>query len=120
MKGIDINELPDRYRDQAIRQIAGSIRVSSAAAHVEPNPGDAPHGQKEATRYNGPTCIRISEYRHRKTDFDGSSIKYLIDALVSAKVLFDDSPAFVSKIEKEQIKVPKEESERTVVEIWET
>ena len=120
MRGIEINDLPERYRKQAAQQLAPTIHVPGPAANVEPDNRNALSGPKEAPRLHGPVVIVLREYRNRLTDYGGSSEKYIVDAIVSAKILTDDSLTFVSKIEKKQFKTERGEPEKTIVEIWGT
>lgn len=113
MKGIKVADLPE-----TIKRLNPSLCVPGKAADVEQTPGHAPLAKEKASRLDGPTRLVITEYRHRLTDDCGGSHKYLVDAIVSAGVLEDDSLKFVKKIEHEQVRVDKTQSERTVVEIW--
>lgn len=113
-----IEDLPERYRQQAERQLNPARGIPRPPANMEPNPGHAPLAPQAPARPDGPVVIRIVEHRHRLTDYGGSSEKYLVDAIVSAGVLPDDRLAFVKRIEKEQIKVSKDVAEQTIVEIF--
>ncbi len=108
-----ISELSERYQ----KQIAAQVGVSRAVADLESRLGHASLAKEAPPRFDGPVGIRIVEYRHRLADPDGACAKYLLDAIISAGVLPDDSAKFVKKIEKEQIKVGRDKSEMTVVEI---
>jgi hypothetical protein len=108
-------------RQQLERLKAGPVvasGVSRKTAHVEPVAGHALLGPEKAPGYNGPTRIVIVERRHKLTDYGGGAEKYLVDALVSAGVLKTDDLSVVRKIEKEQVRIPKEQDEETVVDIW--
>jgi hypothetical protein len=118
MRGISIDDLPLKYRKQVEEQLAHKTRVPSPAPDVEPHHSDALVGPQETQGYHGPTRIVIIEKRHRLTDYGGGSEKYLVDALVSAKILLDDNTAIVKKIRKDQVKIPSDQAEETIVEIW--
>jgi hypothetical protein len=126
MRNITIDEillkpLSATVRQQLQRLKAGAVAspgIPGQIAHMESPTGHAPLGPKKVAGYCGPTRIVIVERRHRLTDYGGGSEKYLVDALVSAGVLQDDRLSIVRKIEKEQVKIPKEQDEETIVEIW--
>jgi Holliday junction resolvase RusA-like endonuclease len=109
-----INELPERYQKQVARQIG----VPGQAANVESHTCHAPLPAKKAPRFDGQVVIRVIEHRHRLADPDGACVKYLLDAIVSAGLLQDDSQRFVHKVEKEQVKIAANQEEKTIVEIW--
>lgn len=123
MKRLTIDELLERsdISDTVRRQlqrIAGENPVPGQAANVEPHHRNALLGPKKAEGYHGPVIIVITEKRHKLTDYNGGSEKYVVDAIVTAKVLQDDCLAIVKKIIKEQVKIPNDEAEETVIEIW--
>jgi hypothetical protein len=115
MKRIKFNELSERYQ----RQVVAQIGVSRPAPDLEPAPGHAPLAKKAPARFDGPVVIRVVEKRHRLPDRDGSSFKYLLDAIVSAGVLPDDDRKIVKEIERIEVQVARDEAEETIVEIYE-
>jgi len=122
---IKINDLPKRYQDQVRktmvkeqRRASARLGVSSKTSHLESHPRNEPVVEKKTARLNGQVGIDIVEYRHRRTDYGGSSEKYLVDAIVTAGILPDDKPEIVKWIKKEQFKISKDQQERTVVLIW--
>ena len=123
---IKLDELLTKKLSATVRQqlerlktgLVAKTEVPRKTPYLEPHPGHALLGPQEASGYHGPTRIVIVEKRHRLTDYGGGSEKYLVDALVSAGVLQDDRLSIVRKIEKEQVKIPKEQDEETIVEIW--
>jgi hypothetical protein len=115
MKGVKLNELPERYQ----RQVVAQIGVSSAVADMESASGYAPLAKKAPARFDGPVVIRVVEKRHRLPDRDGSSFKYLLDAIVSAGVLSDDNRKIVKDIKRIEVQITKDEAEETIVEIYE-
>ena len=62
--------------------------------------------------------IHIHSRRHTLADADGVSAKAVIDGLVHAGLLEDDSPKYVSSISYSQEKIPKSDLEETIVEVW--
>ena len=117
MKGITLEQLPEKYRRQAERQLAGNNSLSRTTPNVEPNTGHALLAKEESKGYNGQVNIRFVEYRHRLADPDGACVKYIIDSLVSCGILRGDSPKEINKIEKEQMILVKDKHEYTVIEI---
>lgn len=69
----------------------------------------------------GPVAIRIIHYRHTLADSEGYCIKFAIDALVIGGILEDDSAKIIPQRPIElHYKIPKEEKEKTEIEIWQT
>jgi hypothetical protein len=120
MRGININDLPERYQKQIQRQFIIPHGIPGKIAYLEPNPGNALLAKEKTARFNGQVDISFLEKRHRLADPDGSSIKYVLDSLVSCGVLQGDSAKEIRKVNKEQVKIDKNEHEETVIEIWET
>jgi hypothetical protein len=126
MRNITLDEILLKPLSATVRQQLQRLKAGTVASpgipgktpDVEPAARHAPLGPEAPTGYHGPTRIVIVERRHRLTDYGGGSEKYLVDALVSAGVLQDDRLSIVRKIEKEQVKIPKEQDEETIVEIW--
>ena len=71
----------------------------------------------ETQTNNTPVDILIHSFRHRLADPDGLCSKYVIDAIVKAGLLEDDSTKFVKEVRFKQTKIPKGEEEYTEVEI---
>ena len=118
MKGIAIRDLPQRYQRQARQQlVVGSIRFSGQTPNMEPHLGNEHLGAKETAGFDRQVSITFIEKRHRLADPDGNCVKYLLDALVSAGILRDDSAKEIGKINKEQIKIGKEYVEETIIEV---
>ena len=61
-----------------------------------------------------PAKLKITSYRNRLIDIDNICVKFVIDGLVEAGVLVDDSPEFVESVEVLQV---KSKDEKTLVEI---
>jgi hypothetical protein len=69
-------------------------------------------------RFNSPVNIHIHSKRYRLADADGISAKAVIDGIVKANLLADDSPKYVESVTYSQEKIPKIEQETTKVTIW--
>jgi len=114
-RSVSLDDLPPRYRAQA----AAQIDAARAATDNKPRDSHALAGAKEAARRYGPIGGRVTieyhSYRARLADADGNFTKYFTDALVSAGVLVDDSPEYVSYIGHRQTKCKEE---KVVIEIW--
>lgn len=67
-----------------------------------------------AAKMKFPVRIEVISYRHRLIDIDNICVKFVIDGLVSAKVLPDDSPEFVESVTVKQV---KSDEEKTLVKI---
>jgi len=117
--GVKIDDLPERYQRQVQQQlVVGKISFSRPAPHLEPDTGNALLATQETTRPDGQVSVTFLEKRHRLADPDGACVKYVLDGLVSAGVLQDDSAKEIGKVNKEQVQVTKDEREETVIEIW--
>jgi hypothetical protein len=66
-----------------------------------------------------PVDIHLHSKRHRLTDPDGASGKWVIDAIVKAGILPDDSATFVNKVTKSQEKISLSEPETVTITITE-
>jgi len=117
---ISINDLPEKYRAQAERQLASTDSPASKIADLESPVGNEPLAKKKPAGFGGQVSLVVFEKRHRLADPDGASLKYVLDSIVDAKILPDDNAVIIKKIEKEQVKVPKDVPEETVIEIWRT
>lgn len=97
----------------------GDIAIRFPDADLEQTPSNGSLGAKEGQRFSPQARCRIlvRSYRHRDTDPDGISAKALLDAIVEAKILFDDSSKFCESFTSEVIKIKKPEEEKTVLEI---
>ena len=72
---------------------------------------------KKDKRLNSRCGLHIHSRRHRLADADGISAKALIDGLVLANVLEDDSTKFVKWVTYSQEKISKKEDEETIITI---
>ena len=97
-------------------------------ANLESHPCNAPHG-KEGFERQDKVCgfrpceqrcsIHIHGKRNRIVDPDGQSGKYVIDAIVEAKILSDDTTEQISKVTYSQAKTRGEEETEIIIE-WKT
>lgn len=82
---------------------------------MEPVIGNQPMGKKKTARFDRPVSITLHSHRKRLCDEAGISEKYVIDSLVAAGILQDDSPRWVKKIDHIQVK-SKEEKTIIIIE----
>ena len=94
-------------------------RLSVSPSDMEPDSCNEPVAKKKAAGPNSQCCIDIISYRHCLCDAEGISAKALIDGMVHAGILPDDSPEYVKEVRFAQEKIGKEETERTEVIIRE-
>jgi len=119
MKGISINDLPERYRRQAERQLTTPDRPTIPATNLERAPDCAPVAPPRHPKVDTPCRLRLLCHRHRLADTDGISAKALIDGLIIARILADDTTKqIIESPVIAQIKVGRAEPEQTIVEIW--
>ena len=119
MRGITINDLPERYRLQAERQLTTPHRLAVPAPNVEPPAGVQPVAKTRYPKVDTPCRISVLCRRHRLADPDGISVKAILDSIVDAGILADDSAKeIVESPTVKQIKIPLNESEETIVEIF--
>jgi Holliday junction resolvase RusA-like endonuclease len=71
-------------------------------------------GTEETPRFDTRVNIRVISYRKVKHDPDGISVKAVLDGIVRAGILADDSTEQVKSITFESI---KSKEEKTVIEI---
>ena len=90
-------------------------RVARSNANVEPNTSHAPLGQEKAKRLDGRVNISVTSYIHRDRDPDGTSLKYLIDSLVTNSILANDTAKDIGEITQRQEKVRNKNEERTEI-----
>jgi len=90
-------------------------------ADVESRVGDEPLGTQKAQRLDSPCRIHIHSRRYRHTDADGVCGKYVIDGLVHAGILTNDSPKEVEAVTFSQETIPTSEPEETILTLtWES
>jgi len=88
-------------------------------ANLEQNTGNAPVGKKETKGLDTRVNINVVSYRRVNHDPDGISAKAVIDGIVRAGLLPDDSAKEVKKVTFESFICKKGEEERTEIEILE-
>ena len=91
-------------------------RTAISVADMESDFSNAALPAHETPAFNTPVRIRVISYRKLKHDPDGVSVKAVLDGLVHAGVLPDDSSKQVKEITFES---RKSKDERTIIEIME-
>ena len=89
-------------------------RASIPATDMEQNISDAALSAHGFTEMDTLVSIRVISYRKLKHDPDGISAKAVIDGLVHAGILTDDSTKQVKEVTFES---KKSKEERTIIEI---
>lgn len=92
-----------------------NYRASIPAANMEQVAGNESVAKKEMPRFDSPVNIHVISYRKRKHDPDGISAKAVLDGVVRAGILADDSWEQVKAITFESRKTKDEE--KTLIEI---
>lgn len=111
--GIIFNRGSESFR-RLNPSLAGGYLPGTAAADLEPHPGDGARGAHGHQAAYPRVRLTVRSYRARLCDPDGISVKAAIDGLVEAGVIPDDSAAVVAGLTVEQVKCPRAE-ERTVI-----
>ena len=91
-------------------------RTAGADANVEPDSTDAALRANEAPAFTAPVRVHVHHTRKRLADLDGLSVKAVLDGVVAAGLLADDSAKQITSITHSQ---SKGEPETTVVTITE-
>jgi len=89
-------------------------RAALSASNVESPTGNAPVATENLPRFTSHVHIRVISYRKRNHDPDGVSVKAVLDGIVRAGVLTDDSAKQVKSVTFESVKA---EEEKTIIEI---
>jgi Holliday junction resolvase RusA-like endonuclease len=84
-------------------------RIAHSNANLESNLGNASLSKKKATRFTTPVSIVCTHYRTRIFDLDNGSIKAVLDQLVTAGVLTDDSSEQIKEITHRFVKTKGQE-----------
>ncbi|HDY87976.1 MAG TPA: hypothetical protein ENH82_07685 [bacterium] len=92
-------------------------RIARTASNVEQNIGDELLGKKKAPRFTAPVRIAVCSTRGRLADTDGLSIKAVLDGIVKANILADDTPKEIKEIRFSQEKGRPEKTVITITEI---
>ena len=70
-------------------------------------------------RFTAPVVVFMHHYRHRLADPDNLCGKAVVDAIVAADILSDDTAEQVQEVRHHQTKIGTKEEEKTVVTIVE-
>ena len=69
------------------------------------------------TKFDKIVSILVHSRQIQPTDADGICAKYVIDAIVDAKILIDDSPKYVKEITCRPEKIKATQAEETIITI---
>lgn len=83
---------------------------------LEPDIGNASVGAEKASRLDTRVNITVISYRNRKHDPDGISVKAVLDGIIRAGILSDDSTEEINKITFKSIISKDEEKTEIVIE----
>ena len=108
-----LDDLPQKYREQALKQI-NKDSATDTSADLEPPPRSKPLAKKKDQGHDSPCSISIHSIRKRLADSDGVSGKAAIDGLVHSGILEDDSPKFVKEVSFSQEKAKGREEETII------
>ena len=92
-------------------------RHSRQATDLERTTSDEPVATCGRAAFDSQVSIRIASYRCRLCDVEGISGKALIDALVLAKIIADDTTKEVKEVLFSQTKVKNKTEEKVVVTV---
>jgi hypothetical protein len=90
---------------------------SRQTADLERTIGNEPIRSSKGPAFDTPVSVRIHSYRCRLCDVDGVSGKALLDGLVHANVIADDSTKEVVEVLFKQTKVKNKSDEKVVVTV---
>ena len=113
---MNVNELPDHIRrlnPHLFPRRSANLEPRPATLRPREMPAEKAHPRNHGRRAE----IEIIEYRHRLHDPGGGCSKWIIDALVVGGLLPDDSAAFIEEPRHRQVKIGRDEAERTEVVI---
>lgn len=89
-------------------------RTTLPAPIVEQNTNNESMGTEEIKRFDSLVTITVISYRKLDHDTDGISVKAVLDGIVRAGILTDDSTKFVKEVRFKSI---KSKEEKTIIEI---
>ena len=107
-------ELSDYYDKRKARSdpnAASTVRNMKQRVVNEPETAD----EVQAIMQTVDICF--CHYRRRLADPDNFASKYLVDGLVEAGLLRDDSPEFVNEVRHRQEKIPAWQEESILIEL---
>jgi len=113
--GIALDKLPLKLRERVIQQLNADnegkgSKLECLAKHESVGKGEA------KAHHSGFLDVVVTSFRRRLLDEDNLAVKWHVDALRYAGILYQDSPDRVS-IKANQIKVKSKEEERTEITI---
>ena len=91
-------------------------RAALSTADLEQNSGNAPVAEEKTARFDSLVNITVTSYRKAKHDPDGISVKAVLDGIVRAGILADDSTEQVKSIKFESIKSKEEKTLITITD----
>jgi Holliday junction resolvase RusA-like endonuclease len=94
-----------------------SNKAPISSANMEQNTSDEPLGEEKAQGLDTRLNITVISYRKRKHDPDGVSCKAVLDGLVRAGLLQDDSTEEIKKVTFESRICEKGQKEGTIIEL---
>lgn len=97
------------------RATPSADRVTVQAPELEQPIERPPLAAKETPRLAGPLRVVVTSYLRRLRDADGTSSKYIVDALVDAGLLAGDGPEIIVEVVHRQI---KSQTDYTVVDFY--
>ena len=103
-RGVNINDLPECYRNQVADKITNMEQVISYGTLAK----------SESAQYNTPVNIGVHIRAKRPCDCDGYCAKYPIDSIVENGILKDDNAKCVKEIRFTQ---EKSEFDETIITI---
>ena len=105
------DRLPAEWKRQVDNQ------TSAPTANPKPDIPNGASAKNEAEKDFTQAVLTVHSRRHRPTDADGIFSKWAIDAIVRGGVLPDDSPAYVKEVRHTQEKIPKDQTEETIITV---
>lgn len=114
-----LEDLPEKYRIEAMRQFIVQRRPAVSAPDLERPACRQPVAPPNHPQVASPCRIRVLCKRHRLADPDGISVKAVLDGLVLAGILGGDSTKeIVESPVVRQVKIAQTEPEITILEIF--
>lgn len=86
------------------------------ATNVEPNTSNGSLEAEKAKGLDTRINITVTSYRYAKHDPDGISAKAVLDGIVRAGLLPDDSTKEIKSVKFESVIIKKTEDEKTIIE----
>lgn len=92
-------------------------RDTVTVTNLESDSCDESLGTEKGTRFTAPVSVVFHSIRKRLADNDNLSGKAVLDGIVQAGILADDSAKFVSEVSHTQVKGKTEKTIVTITEI---